>query len=100
MGENKMRLTDQVRALEEENTRLRAALAAEQDKRRKWQGALNRVEDLIEREKGPHIKDYHAAVERNDYPTGQAAFSSLSALCQALIYIKDARVEARKEASQ
>lgn len=45
-----MRLGDQVHALAEENTRLRAALAAEQDKCRKWEGALNRVEATIARE--------------------------------------------------
>lgn len=95
-----MRLSDQVRALEEENTRLRAALAAEQDKRRKWQGALNRAEATIAREVHYHQAQVEADFNAEDYATKLITERGIVARQEALVHIADARAEARKETSQ
>lgn len=93
-----MRLSDQVRALEEENTRLRAALAAEQDKRRKWQGAFNRVEDAIARETRHYQTQVEAADNAGDHTAIQLADAGRIAIMEALTHVTDARAEAQKEA--
>lgn len=90
-----MRLTDQVRALEDENTRLRAALAAEQDKRRKWQGALNRAEDTTARETRHYQNQLEAAVTAGDYIGMRVAQAGRIAVMDALTHITDARAEAQ-----
>ncbi|TXS60885.1 hypothetical protein CHU67_00385 [Corynebacterium sp. LK19] len=90
-----MRLSDQIRALEEENTRLRAALAAEQDKRRKWQGAFNRVEDAIARETRHYQTQVEAADNAGDHTAMRLAEAGRIAVMVAITYITDARAEAR-----
>lgn len=90
-----MRLSDQIRALEEENTRLRAALAAEQDKRRKWQGALNRAIDTIARETRHYQTQVEAADKAGDNTAMRLAEAGRIAVMDALTHITDARAEAR-----
>lgn len=91
-----MRLSDQIRALEEENTRLRAALAAEQDKRRKWQGALNRAEDTIQK----HMDNAIAQWEREHADKSNVGMTIYTQKCVGLTYALSAIEKARKEASQ
>lgn len=90
-----MRLSDQIRALEEENTRLRAALAAEQDKRRKWQEALNRAQDTIAREARHYQTRVEAADNAGDHTAMRLAEAGRIAVMVAITYITDARAEAR-----
>lgn len=90
-----MRLSDQVRALEEENTRLRSALAAEQDKRRKWQGALNRAQDTIAREARWCQTRVEAADNDGNHTAMRLAEAGRVASMDALTHIADARAEAR-----
>lgn len=91
-----MRLTDQIRALEEENTRLRAALAAEQDKRRKWQGALNRAEDTIQK----HMDNAMSQWDREHALGDNVGMTIYTQKCVGLTYALSAIEKARKEASQ
>ena len=91
-----MRLTDQVRALEEENTRLRAALAAEQDKRRKWQGALNRAEDTIRK----HMDNAMSQWDREHALGDKVGMTIYTQKCVGLTYALSAIDKVRKEASQ
>lgn len=91
-----MRLTDQVRALEEENTRLRAALAAEQDKRRKWQGALNRAEDTIRK----HMDNAMSQWDREHALGDKVGMTIYTQKCLGLRYGISAIDKARKETSQ
>lgn len=90
-----MRLSDQVRALEEENTRLRAALATEQDKRRKWQGAFNQAEYHIAREANAYQREIEAADNAGDHTAMRLAEAGRIAVMVAITYITDARAEAR-----
>lgn len=88
--------TDQVRALEAENQHLRDALTAEQDKRRKWQGALNRAEDIIKRELRRVSANHEEAHQRDD--TIAIALDRREA--QGLSTAIDAIRHARKETHQ
>lgn len=91
-----MKLSDQVRALEDENTRLRAALAAEQDKRRRWQGALNRAEDITQK----HMDNAIAQWEDEHRDGSNVGMTIYTQKCVGLTYALSAIEKARKEASQ
>lgn len=86
-----MRISDQVRYLEEEITRLRDKLEAEQDVRRKWHGALNRAEDLVVREARAYQTRMEKADKTGDHPARQVAEAGWLACRDALTHIGDAR---------
>lgn len=89
-------LTSHARALEAECQRLRDALTAEQDKRRKWQGTLNRAEDIIKRELRRVSANHEEAHQRD--VTIAIALDRREA--QGLSTAIDAIHQARKEAEK
>lgn len=86
-----MRISDQVRSLEEEITRLRDKLEAEQDVRRKWHGAINRAEDMLVREAYAYQARMEKADKAGDHTAKRIAEAGWTACRDALTHIGDAR---------
>lgn len=70
-------------------------LTGEQDKRRKWQGALNRAIDTIARETRYCQTQVEAADKAGDHTAMRLAEAGRVALMDALTHIADARAGAR-----
>ncbi|ALA68442.1 hypothetical protein [Corynebacterium lactis] len=88
--------TDQVRALEAELQHLRDALTAEQDRRRRYQGALNRAEDSIRTHLDNAISKWDDAHADGSEP-GMTMYTQE---CVGLTYALNALDRARKEAEK
>lgn len=91
-----MDIETQVRFLAEENRRLRDSLAQEQDLRRKWQGALNRAEDIIKRELRRVSANHEEAHQRDDTIAIALERREAQGLSTAIDAIRQAEKEARQ----
>lgn len=94
-----MDIETQARFLAEENQRLRDSLAKEQNARRKWQGALNRAEDIIKRELRRVSANYDDSVQREDTISMTLDSREYNALSTAIDAIQQAEKEARQKNS-